>query len=171
MAQGRCTGGRQWVYSYPLLAVLGYLEHKMAKVNAAQWLDKWGRRLSQAGPDITSGVNRVTVAPGVAAAAAAPRMLTNLTQSVQSGAWAARVSAVPLQSWKDSMNNKTLPRLQQGIDQATKTKGPAITTFLSAVDAAVADSNALPRGSVEQNIARSAAFLRSMSARAPKRQH
>jgi len=171
MAQGRCTGGSQWVDSSHGSCHLVRRKGYMAKVNAAQWLDKWGRRLSQAGPDITAGVNRVTVAPGVAAAAAAPRMLTNLTQSVQSGAWAARVSAVPLQSWKDSMNSKTLPRLQQGIDQATKTKTGAITTFLSAVDAAVADTNALPRGSVEQNIARSAAFQRSMSARAPKRQH
>lgn len=142
----------------------------MAKVNSQQWLDKWSRRLQAAGPDIQTGVQRVTQAPGIAAAAAAPTMLANLTTSVQSGAWAARVSAVPLSTWQQSMIQKGIPRLATGVAQATATKGSAITAFLSAVDAAVADTNTLPRGGLEQNIARSAAFQRSMSARAPRKQ-
>lgn len=142
----------------------------MARVTAAQWLDKWSRRLTAAGPDITTGVNKVQTAPGISAAAAANTMLANLTASVQSGAWAARVSSVPLQQWKDSMNNKGIPRLQTGVAQAVQTKQQSVQTFLSAVDAAVADTNALPRGGLEQNIARSAAFQRSMASRAPRRQ-
>jgi hypothetical protein len=142
----------------------------MAKTSAQQWLTKWGTNLSAAAPYITSGVNRVTTAPGVAAAAAQDRMLANLTASVTSGAWAARVSSVPLNQWQSSMINKGIPRLQQGISQAQQTKTNSITNFLSAVDAAVADTNALPRGGLEQNIARSAAFQRSMAARAPRRQ-
>lgn len=142
----------------------------MARLTAAQWLDKWSRRLQAAGPDITAGVNRVQTAPGIAAAAAAPTMLANLTTSVTSGAWAARVSAIPLQQWKDSMNNKGVSRIATGVTQAVSTKGNAIATFLSAVDAAVADANTTPRGSLENNIARSVAFQRSMAARAPKRQ-
>ena len=142
----------------------------MPRVTAQQWLEKWSRRLTAAGPDITAGVNRVQTAPGVQAAAQAPLMLQNLTTSVQSGAWAARVSAVPLQQWKDSMNNKGIPRLQTGVAQALQTKQQSIQTFLSAVEAAVADTNSLPRGGLEANIARSAMFQRSMSARAPRRQ-
>lgn len=142
----------------------------MAKVNANQWLTKWGTNLSAAAPYITSGVQRVTEAPGIKAAAAQQTMLANLTQSVTSGAWAARVSAVPLSQWQQSMTQKGIPRLQQGIAQAQQTKSASITAFLSAVDAAVADTNALPRGGLEQNIARSAAFQRSMSARAPRKQ-
>jgi hypothetical protein len=142
----------------------------MAKTSAQQWLTKWGTNLSAAAPYITSGVNRVTTAPGVLAAAAQDRMLANLTASVTSGAWAARVSAVPLNQWQSSMINKGIPRLQQGISQAQQTKTASITNFLSAVDAAVADTNVLPRGGLEQNIARSAAFQRSMAARAPRRQ-
>lgn len=142
----------------------------MAKVTAQQWLQKWGTNLSAAAPYITSGVARVTTAPGIAAAAAAPTMLANITQSVTSGAWAARVSAVPLSAWQSAMTVKGIPRLAQGITQAQSTKTNAISTFLSAVDAAVADTNTLQRGNLEQNIARSAAFQRSMSARAPKKQ-
>lgn len=142
----------------------------MAKVTAQQWLQKWGTNLSAAAPYITSGVARVTQAPGIAAANAAPTMLANITQSVTSGAWAARVSAVPLSAWQSAMTVKGIPRLAQGITQAQSTKTNAISTFLSAVDAAVADTNTLQRGNLEQNIARSAAFQRSMSARAPKKQ-
>lgn len=142
----------------------------MAKVTAQQWLQKWGTNLSAAAPYITSGVARVTTAPGIAAAAAAPTMLANITASVTSGAWAARVSSVPLSAWQSAMTTKGIPRLSQGITQAQATKTNAISTFLSAVDAAVADTNTLQRGNLEQNIARSAAFQRSMSARAPKKQ-
>ena len=142
----------------------------MARVNATQFLTKWGTNLSAAAPYITAGVDRVTTAPGVAAAAAAPTMLANLTQSVTSGAWAARVSSVSLPQWQAAMKTKGIPRLQQGIATAQQTKTAAITTFLSAVDAAVADANVTPRGNLEANIARSAAFQRSMSARAPKKQ-
>lgn len=142
----------------------------MARLTAAQWLDKWSRRLNAAGPDISAGVDRVTVAPGTQAAAAAQTMLANLTQSVTSGAWGARVGAVSLQSWKDATKTKGVTRIASGVQQAVATKGNAIQTFLSAVDAAVADANTTPRGSLENNIARSVAFQRSMAARAPKRQ-
>jgi hypothetical protein len=142
----------------------------MAKLNAQQWLDKWSRRLTAAGPDITAGVNRVTQAPGAKAAAAAPLMLANLTESVTSGAWAARVGSVSLPTWQSSMINKGVPRLATGVTQAVANKQTQVQAFLSAVDAAVADTNTLPRGGLEQNIARSAAFQRSMAARAPKRQ-
>jgi hypothetical protein len=142
----------------------------MARLSASQWLDKWSRRLQAAGPDITAGVNRVSTAPGVAAAAASTTLLANFTTAVTSGAWAARVSSVPLQQWKDSMNNKGVSRIATGVAQAVQTKSNAIQTFLSAVDAAVADANTTPRGGLEANIARSVAFQRSMAARAPKRQ-
>ena len=142
----------------------------MARVNAQQWLDKWSRRLSAAAPDIQSGVQRVTQAPGVSAAAAAPRMLAGVTAAVQSGVWANNVAKVSLPQWQSAMVNKAIPRLAQGITAAQQNKQQQITTFLSAVDAATADAQALPKGGLEQNIARSVAFQRSMSTRAPKRQ-
>lgn len=142
----------------------------MAKVTAQQWLQKWGTNLGASSQYITAGVNRVTVAPGQEAAAAAARMLSGVTASVTSGAWAARVSSVSLPQWQAAMINKGIPRLQTGISAAQANKTTSIQNFLSAVDAAVSDVNALPKGGLEQNIARSVAFQRSMAARAPKRQ-
>lgn len=142
----------------------------MARVNASQWLDKWGRRLSAAGPDITNGINRVTTSPGQLAAQAADRWALGVQQAAADGTFGNNVGKVSLQDWKDSMTTKGIPRLQQGIATAQAKKAGKITAFLSAVDAASADAQALPRGGLEQNIARSVAFQRSMAARAPKRQ-
>lgn len=136
----------------------------MAKVNAQQWLDKWGRRLNAASPDITTGVNAVQTAPGVAAAAASDRMLANLTAAVTSGLWAKRVSGVSLSDWKSSMVNKGIPRIAAGVSQAQKSAAPVIANLLSAVDNAASQANAIPKGGIEQSIARATAFMRAMSA-------
>jgi hypothetical protein len=142
----------------------------MARTNAQQWLDKWGRRLSAAGPDITSGVQATRTAPGVAAAAAADRMLAGVTEAVTSGTWQNNVAKVPLQDWQTAMVQKGIPRLQQGIAQAQAKKVANVQQTLAAVDAAVAAANQTPRGNLEQNLQRAATFAREMAARAPKRQ-
>lgn len=136
----------------------------MAKVTATQWLDKWGQRLNAASSYITSGVNGVTVAPGQSAAAAQDRMLANLTAAVTSGLWAKRVSSISLADWKSAMTTKGIPRIAAGVTQAQKTKTQVITNLLAAVDTAAADANALPKGGIEQSIARASAFMRAMSA-------
>jgi len=133
-------------------------------------MDKWGRRLGAAAPDITNGINRVTTSPGQLAAQAAPLSAAGVQQAAADGTYANNVGKVTLQDWKDAMTTKGIPRLQQGIATAQQKKLGKITTFLSAVDAAAADATSLPRGGLEQNIARSVAFQRSMAARAPKRQ-
>jgi hypothetical protein len=72
-------------------------------------------------------------------------------------------------SWKDAMKNKGIPRLATGIARAQQTKIGRWTSLLSAVDAAVADANAHPRGDINANLARANTFALSMHNRAPKR--
>ena len=141
----------------------------MAKVNAAQWLEKWGRRMNSAGQDITAGVDRVKEAPGAKAAAAQVLMLQKLTEAITSGKWAKQVASVSLEQWKDDMKTKGIPRISQGVTAAQKSKSTIITELLAAVDSAAEAARALPRGSLEQNIARSVKFMTEMSANAPKR--
>jgi len=141
----------------------------MARLNAQQYLDKWGRRLSAAGPDISAGVDRTSKDPGSLAAAAQGRWSASLADPKTQAAWAHNVAAVGPAAWKTAMKNKGIPRLQQGIAAAQTNKVQRITNLLSAVDATSADIAALPKGGLEQNIARSVAWQRGMSARAPKR--
>lgn len=145
-------------------------DYKMARVNAQQWLAKWGQNLGAAGTAIQAGIARVQTAPGISAAAASDRYVAGVQASVAAGTWQNNVSKVSLQSWQQSMTTKGIPRLAQGIQQAQATKQASVTQLLAAVDSAVATANAIPRGSIEQNISRSAAFARAMSANAPKRQ-
>lgn len=139
----------------------------MAKTTAAQWLDKWGRRLNAAGPDIQAGVKAVQTAPGVKAAANAQLWLQRIQESV--GTWQKQVSAVSLSDWQDAMLNKGVGRIAAGVTQAQNTKTANITALLNAVDNAAAAANAQPRGSLEQNIQRAVTFMQQMSANAPKR--
>lgn len=134
----------------------------MARVNSQQWLQKWSTNLNAAGTYIKNGVNGVTTAPGQSAAAAQDRMLAGITQAVQSGKWARNVSAVSLQAWQNAMINKGIPRIAQGTAQAVATKGPAIDVLLANVATATAAAHALPKGGIEQGIARATAFMRAM---------
>lgn len=142
----------------------------MATLTAQQWLAKWGKNLNAASTYITDGVNGVQQAPGIAAAAAADRMLANLTLAVTSGVWAKQVSAVSLAQWKAAMINKGIPRISQGVTSAQHNKVPEITALLSAIDSAKAQSDALPKGGIDANIQRAVTFMRAMAAAAPKRQ-
>ncbi len=141
----------------------------MAKVDAAQWLDKWGRRLNAAAPDMAAGVDRVKTAPGEAAAAAAQLMLERLTEAVNSGLWAKQVAGVSLSEWQEAMKSKAIPRIATGVASAQKKKLSQITALLAAVDKSAAAAHALPKGGLEQSIARANAYMRAMHDNAPKR--
>lgn len=135
----------------------------MARVNAQEWLSKWGTNLNGAGTYIKNGVNRVTVAPGQAAAAAADRYAAGVNAAISSGKWQRNVSAVTLQSWQSSMIDKGMQRIAQGVTAAQKNKGDKIARLLTNVDAAAAAANALPKGGLQQGIARATAFMTTMS--------
>lgn len=141
----------------------------MARVNATQWLDKWGRNLGGSQQFITDGVNRVTVAPSEGAIQAKGRMLEGIQAAVADGRWEKGLRKVSLQSWRDSMIKKGLPRLAQGIEGAKANKVNNIQALLTAVDTSKAAADALPKGGLEQGIQRANAFMRAMSANAPKR--
>lgn len=134
----------------------------MARVDAQGWLQKWGTRLNSAQADMKSGALRVTTAPGQSAAAAAQLMLTRITEAINSGLWAKNVSAVTLAQWQDAFINKGIGRVGAGVTAAQKSKGQIITNLLNAVDTASAKARALPKGTIENSIARAAAFMQEM---------
>ena len=135
----------------------------MAKVTAQEYAEKWGRRLKGSTEDIRRGANRVTEAPGVAAARQQDLMLTKLTESITSGLWAQQVAAVSLEDWKKALMEKGVGRIAAGVDAATPKQQQMATRLLAAVDSAMADANRTPRGSLEDNINRMTTFVRSMA--------
>lgn len=142
----------------------------MARVTPAQYAEKWSRRLRGATEDIRNGVNNVTTAPGELAAVQQDALLANFAESVNSGLWASRVRGVSLQDWKQAAITKGIPRIAQGVEAATPKMERIAAELLPAVDAAAAAANALPKGTLEDSIARMTTFVREMHRRAPRRQ-
>ena len=135
----------------------------MAKVTPAEYAEKWGRRLKGSTEDIRRGINRVSEAPGVAAARQQDLMLAKVTESISSGRWASKVAAVPLDEWKKKATDKGIGRIASGVDAAAATQVGMATELLANVDAAVAMVNQTPRGTLEDNITRMTTFVREMS--------
>ena len=88
------------------------------KMTAEEFADKQASRLKNAVPEIQKGIERVTESPTAKAAARQDKMLTNLTNAVQSGRWASRLKAVTLDEWKQKALSKGVGRIATGIDQA-----------------------------------------------------
>ena len=137
----------------------------MAKVNANEYAEKWGRRLKGSTEDIRRGINRVSVAPGEAAAAQIELMKANLMKSLEDGTWERNVRAVGLDEWKDKILNNGLQRIGAGVDAAQSKQVAMAEKLLAAVDASVEVVNRTPRGDLETNISRMTTFAREMNKR------
>lgn len=128
----------------------------------AESAEKWARKMSQAGPDYIAGINRVSQAPGAAAAANAEGYIAGVQQAVQTRKWQTNTAAVGLQEWKDSAINKGGARLTQGAAAAVNKVQAAQERIAPMIERAQADIANMPRTTREARIARSQAFLMSM---------
>lgn len=130
----------------------------MAKDPAAA-AQRWATNLAAATQAITDGVNAVTVAPGAAAARNKAAWVQNTPAAADK--WATNTAKVTKEEWQSAMTTKGIPRIGPGA-QASQPKMQAfLQTFLPFVDNVVAGLP--PRGNLEQNIARSAAFARKVA--------
>ena len=134
----------------------------MAKAmpSAAAAAQKWANNLGAATTAYTAGIQAVNAAPGAAAAAAVDRYISGTQASAQK--FAQKSAAVSLSAWQQAAVNKGAPRLASGAQAAQNKMQAAFTTLFPAIQQAVASLPA--RGSLDQNIARSAAFQRAMAA-------
>lgn len=135
----------------------------MAKKTPAEAVEKWARNLKGAVPDITAGVERVTEAPGKKAAAAADKMLANLTEKVRDGTWAARVGAVSLEEWKKLMLDKGIGRIAAGVDGATAKTEAFFSQLFAYQDSISTKLDRMPDLTLEDSINRMTTWVRDMA--------
>lgn len=124
---------------------------------------KWARNLKGAGETIREGVERVTEAPGLAAAAAQDKMLAGVTAAVNSGKWGRRVAAVPLQEWKEKMIAKGIQRIPAGVDGSMAKAQDAFSQIISHADSVLDVVLPMPSVTLEDNIQRAVRFMRGMA--------
>ena len=127
------------------------------------YADKWARRTSAATQDYAKGINAVTEAPGIKAAAKAEKLLASLMEMINSGKWARRVAGVSLQDWKNAAINKGQGRIAAGVENA-KTDMTKFATELLAFEKTVqAEVEAMPDTDLEARILRANHFMRRMA--------
>ena len=135
----------------------------MAKVTPEQYAEKQARNLKNSLPDIRMGIERVSSAPGQKAAAAQQRMKDNLNKSIDDGRWAKKVAGVSLEEWKTAALNKGVDRIASGIDSAHDKQVQMAGRLLAAVDQSASKVRAMPKGTLQDSIARITAFVTDMS--------
>lgn len=122
--------------------------------SAAEAAQRWQSGFAGSGTKWAAGIEAVTVPPGQLAAAAAPRWLANTQAAAPK--YAANVGRVSLAQWKQDSITKGQGRLATGAQVGMAKYQARIGPVLDAIKSIV--GGLPPRGTVEQNIQRSAAF-------------
>jgi len=135
----------------------------LAKLTPEEYAEKQASNLKNSLPDIRSGIERVSSAPGAAAAAAQARMKDNLNRAIDDGRWAAKVRGVTLEEWKQKALDKGVDRIGPGIDAARQSQVQMAGRLLAAVDQSAAKARAMPKGTLSDSIARMTTFVTDMS--------
>ena len=134
-----------------------------AMPSAAEAAAKWKRNTAAAGQAYTEGVERVTESPTEAAAEAADRMLAGITEAIADGRVQAGLRRVTLQEWKQRTKSLGAQRLAQGVAESEQRTRDAMQENFQ--DIAAVRASLPPRGTLQENIERAAAFARGMAER------
>jgi hypothetical protein len=124
------------------------------RVTPEQFVEKHARNTTNAIQDYSAGVERVSVAPGVLAAAKQDKMLKGVQAAVQSGKWAQRVKSVTLDDWKGAAKGKGAARISDGVAGAAAKVRKFAEQFLPVVAATQAKIAAMPDLTLQDSIAR-----------------
>jgi hypothetical protein len=128
--------------------------------NAASITEKWKSRTSGATQQVIEGVARVSEAPGAKAARQKQAYLANV--QAKADKWERNVAAVSLQEWQ-AATTAGANRIAAGVQaKAGKMEG-FLREFLPYVEQVQTRVNAMPRGNLDQNLARMMENARALS--------
>jgi hypothetical protein len=135
----------------------------MAKLNPTEAKEKWSRNLKASSEYIRKGVDRVTEAPGVKAAAKADKMRAGVLKALDDGTWQERVASVPLGEWKEKMINKGIPHISAGVDAASGKMDDFFAQLFEHQDRGIDTVQNMPDITLDDSINRMVAWTRHMS--------
>jgi len=133
------------------------------KVTAKEFADTWKEHLDAATPRIEAGVNRVTVAPGIKAAAAVKKFRLKMLEAIDSGRLETEVAKVPLEDWKAKMISKGVPRIRAGTEAALGEMEEFASVLIPHIEKGQAAIEKLPSLTLSDNIDRMVKFVTHMS--------
>ena len=127
------------------------------RVSPQEAATKWKERLSAATGEIERGVAKVTVAPGMAAAAQMQKYLNGVTENAQK--WRTNVSKVSLAEWQESMKTIGIPRISQGAAAKVGKVEQFQAEFQPHLESVMKQVNAMPSTTQSQRIQRAIAMM------------
>lgn len=133
------------------------------RMSPTEYQEKHARRLKAALEDMRKGVERVTEAPGVKAAAAQDKMRANLIVAIDTGKWGRRVAGVSLAEWQAKMISKGIPRVAMGIDAAADKVREFATQLFDHENTVLSEIERLPDVTLEDAIVRATTWIRRMA--------
>jgi len=134
----------------------------MARVTPEEYQEKQARRLKASREDMIKGINAVTKSPGESAAEQEDLLIARFTEAVRSGKWKKNVMGVSLEDWKGKFIGKGVDRVGPGIDAAKEKTIKSATKLLANVDTVSAEVKRMPKGTIEDSIARMTHSARRM---------
>lgn len=134
------------------------------RMAATEISDKWGRNLKHSVPDIQKGLDNVTEAPSAKAVEKQEKMLTNLTEAVNNGTWAARLSRVSLSEWKEKTKKKVAERMSGGVDGAMGKRKEFDNYLVGELNAVLPEIAGMADLTLEDSVARVRKLMEHMSA-------
>ena len=124
---------------------------------------KWASRLKGATQEIRQGVESTDINPMERAADAADKYLNRVQESVNNGKYAARLRAVPLETWRRATIDKGIPRIASGVDAAEDDVEDFFTDLFNYQAPLKRQIESMPDTTLEDSIARMSTWAREMA--------
>lgn len=122
---------------------------------------KWRNNTTAATASIEAGVRSVTESPTVKAARRKEAYKEGVRRAADDGTWERGLMRISRDDWVQSMLQKGIPRIATGVAAAEGDFANFMGEFLPHVQAGKDQiDRSMPRGSLEQNIARANAMMR-----------
>lgn len=135
----------------------------MPKLTPQEAQVKHAANLKASMANIRAQVAKVSVAPGVQAAAKKDKWIAKLQDPDVQAKWARNVAAVPLQRWQSQMSNVGVGRIPAGIDAAAD----KVTSFYSQLfpfeESLQSRIKAMPDTTISDSVARATAWIEGMA--------
>lgn len=135
----------------------------MPNLNAADVAATWARNMTGSVQKIKAGVAAVTESPMVKAAAQVDRYVSGVQKAAQDGVWQDGLLSVSLEDWKRLTGEKGTQRISAGVTAATPKMEGFLRQLLPHAAAVSREVQALPKGTLEDSIARSNLAIRRMA--------
>lgn len=147
---------------FHIVAIGALLSRAFAHGSASEVADKWQRNLGNAQQEMQSGVQRVTVAPGTAAAAKKQKWIMALQDSATQDKWERNVRSVSLASWQESMTTLGIQRAAAGATAKKSKMENAMNSLLPFIDSVRNTVRSMPDNTPQDREQRALAMMRGM---------